>query len=224
MPKETSRFSRGRLGGWAALAVLAGVVAAAGTVRSLPEAKGPAWPSTEVRAVRFAAVGDSITQGDSPGFSVGLTGSLSWVTYARSPLDLFAGGWAAGGATTARMAANVRPVRADVLVVIGGTNDLAQGVPFSVTAANIERIVATVGAPRVIVSAIPPRDSAQGATVAFNASLKELVLAHGWEWVDAPAGVREGEQYAPGMSHDGIHPSQAGAEAPGRALDAAISR
>lgn len=223
MAKQTGRYPRGRLAGWAAAAALVGIVIVA-AVRALPADTGPAWPSTEPKAVRFAAVGDSITQGNSPDFSVGLTGSLSWVTYARSPLDLFAGGWAAGGATTARMAANVAPVKADVLVVIAGTNDLAQGVPFSVTASNIESIVATVGAPRVVVSAIPPRDSAQAATAAFNASLKEFVLAHRWEWVDAPAGVRQGEQYAAGMSLDGIHPSQAGAEALGRALDAAISR
>ncbi|KHL01800.1 hypothetical protein LK10_14560 [Sinomonas humi] len=209
---------------WAALAVLTGVVVGVGAIRSLPDSAGPTWPSSEPKVVRFAAVGDSITQGNSPDFSVGLTGSLSWVTYARSPLDLFAGGWAAGGATTARMAANVQPVKADVLVIIAGTNDLAQGVPFAVTESNIARIVETVGAPRVVVSAIPPRNSAPAATAAYNASLKAFVLAHKWEWVDAPAAVRDGEQYAAGMSLDGIHPTEAGAEALGRALDAAISR
>ena len=224
MPQETSGFGRGRLMAWAALVILAGIVVAVAAVRSVPDDAGPAWPSSEPKVVRFAAVGDSITQGNSPNFSAGLTGSLSWVTYARSPLDLFAGGWAAGGATTARMAANVEPVKADVLVVIAGTNDLAQGVPFAVTASNIEHIVETVGAPRVVVSAIPPRNSAQAETAAFNASLKAFVLAHQWEWVDAPAGVREGEQYAAGMSLDGIHPTEAGAQALGRALDAAISR
>lgn len=216
--------TRRRLGAWTAVVVLAVLVGFVATLRGEPSSAEPTWPQDQPKAVRFAAVGDSITQGNSLDFSGGVTGSLSWVTYARSPLELFAGGWAAGGATTARMAASVRPVRADVVVIIAGTNDLAQGVPFSVTASNIERIVATVGAPRVVVSAIPPRDSAQSTTAAFNASLKAFVAAQGWEWVDAAADLREGERYAPGMSLDGIHPNQAGAEALGHALDVAISR
>lgn len=229
MPNKASRFSRARLAGWVALAVLVSVVLVLGamvlgTTRSAPGDPGPARPTAGPRVIRFAAVGDSITQGNSPDFSVGLTGTLSWVTYARSSLDLFVGGWAAGGATTARMAENVEPVKADVLVIIAGTNDLAEGVPFDVTASNLERIVATVGAPRVVVSAIPPRNSVQAATVVFNASLKVFVLAHQWEWADAPAGVRDGDQYAPGMSLDGVHPSEAAAEALGRALAAAMSR
>lgn len=141
---------------------------------------------------RFVAVGDSITVGNSMNFSGGSTGNLSWVTYARSRNLVFAGGWAASGATTVRMAQSIRPVKADVLVILAGTNDLAQGVPFSVTSADLDRIVETVGAPRVIVSAIPPRDSAPAATADFNASLKDFVASRGWEWVDAPSAVRVG--------------------------------
>ena len=180
--------------------------------------------SSGTGAIRFAAVGDSITQGDSPDFSLGWTGSLSWVTYARSSTLVFSGGWAAGGATSARMAANARPVKADVLVILAGTNDLATGVPFAQTVANLERIVATVGAPRVVVSAVPPRNGSPDATVAFNVELHAAVLAHGWMWTDGPVGLREGTLYAPGMSRDGIHPNQAGAEVLGRALADAMRR
>jgi lysophospholipase L1-like esterase len=173
---------------------------------------------------RFVAVGDSITVGNSLNFGGGSTGSLSWVTYARSRNLVFAGGWAVAGATTVRMAQNIRPVKTDILVILAGTNDLAQGVPFSVTSADLDRIVETVGAPRVVVSAIPPRDSAPAATAAFNASLKDFVASRGWEWVDAPSAVRVGAMYAPGMSADGVHPTEAGAEALGRAFQAALAR
>jgi lysophospholipase L1-like esterase len=120
------------------------------------------------------------------------------------------------------MAENVRPVKADVLVILAGTNDLALGVPFSQTVANLERISRTVGATRVLVSAVPPRDSAQQATVAFNAELRRAVLAHGWLWTDATAGLAEGTRYAPGLSRDGIHPDQAGSAVLGKALAAAM--
>jgi lysophospholipase L1-like esterase len=173
---------------------------------------------------RFAAVGDSITVGNSPAFSDGFTGTLSWVTYARSKNLLFTGGWAAGGATTLRMAQSVRPVKADVLVILAGTNDLAQGLPFSETAADLNRIVAEVKAPRVVVSAIPPRDSAPTATAAFNAALHSFVVSKGWEWVDAASSLRVGAVYAPGMSQDGVHPTEAGAEVLGRAFQAALIR
>ncbi|WP_336857117.1 SGNH/GDSL hydrolase family protein [Sinomonas albida] len=172
--------------------------------------------------IRFAAVGDSITQGDSPDFSIGWTGSLSWVTYAKSPTLVFAGGWALGGAKSANMAANVGPVKADVLVILAGTNDLAVGVPFQQTVANLEHIAETVGAPRVIVSAVPPRNSAPDTTVAFNAALRAAVVGHGWTWTDAPAGLRAGTRYVPGLTRDGVHPNAAGADVLGKALAAAM--
>jgi lysophospholipase L1-like esterase len=184
----------------------------------------PSSAVTMFSSTRFVAVGDSITVGNSPAFSDGFTGTLSWVTYARSRKLLFAGGWAAGGATTLRMAQSIRPVKADVLVILAGTNDLAQGMPFSETAANLNLIVAEIGAPRVVVSAIPPRDSAPTATAAFNVTLQAFVLSRGWDWIDAPSSLRSGAVYAPGMSLDGVHPTGAGAEALGKAFQAALIR
>lgn len=170
------------------------------------------------RSVTFAAVGDSITNADSPDFAGLRVGEASWVRYAVGPGLEFAGGWARGGARTADMAAAARPVRADVLVVISGTNDLAHGVPFDAIAANIAAIAETVGATRVLVSAIPPRDDAPGVAEEFNRQLEPFVAAQGWTFVDAMADLRDGEKYAAGMSDDGLHPSRRAAEILGRTL------
>ncbi|WP_422933648.1 SGNH/GDSL hydrolase family protein [Sinomonas sp. P47F7] len=205
-----------------AVALLAMAIFAWLAVLADPAAAHQDAPAGHSGVIRFAAVGDSITQGDSPDFSTGWTGGLSWVTYAKSPTLVFAGGWALGGAKTANMAANVKPVTADVLVILAGTHDLAVGVPFGQTVANLERIAQTAGAPRVIVSAVPPRNGAPDATVAFNAALRAAVLAHGWTWTDATAGLREGTHYVPGLTRDGIHPNGMGAEVLGKALAAAM--
>ncbi len=50
------------------------------------------------------------------------------------------------GATTADMLKNVQLVDdADVLVILAGTNDSAQGVPFESTARNMQKIAVKVG-------------------------------------------------------------------------------
>ncbi|MEA5453556.1 SGNH/GDSL hydrolase family protein [Sinomonas sp. JGH33] len=194
---------------------------ASGEPSGIAAAGERAWPPVQ-HLVRFAAIGDSITYANSPDFLGGRTGSLSWITYAVGPDLRFVGGWARGGATTEVMAANAGPEDADVLAIIAGTNDVARNVPFSVTAANLEKIVATVGARRVVVSAIPPRnDNAQG-TEAFNEALELFVAQRGWTFVDAVAGVRDGERYAAGMSDDGVHPSEEGARIIGTALGQAL--
>lgn len=175
-----------------------------------------------VATVRFAAVGDAITLADSTDFAAGQSGALSWVTYAAGPNLLFAGGWAAAGATTAKIAANVKPLDVDVLAIVAGTNDITQGVPFAQTAANLDKIVGMVGARRVVLSAIPPRDTDPRSATEFNASLRTLAAQRQWTFVDAPAGVRGGEVYAAGMTLDGVRPTKDAAQIIGKAVAAAI--
>ncbi|MDQ4501751.1 SGNH/GDSL hydrolase family protein [Sinomonas sp. ASV322] len=212
---------------WATIPTLGGsAVVQAGPARpsgtAEQDAPGePVWPAPQ-HVARFAAIGDSITYANSPDFLGGRTSSLSWITYAVGPELRFVGGWARGGATTAVMAANATPEDADVLAIIAGTNDLAQQVPFSATAANLEKIVATVGTKRVVVSAIPPRNDNPQGTAAFNQTLERFVVQRGWTFVDAVAGVRDGERYAAGMTDDGVHPSERGARIIGRALGLAL--
>ncbi|WP_336854998.1 SGNH/GDSL hydrolase family protein [Sinomonas albida] len=167
-------------------------------------------------------MGDAITEADSSDFAGGQTGSQSWVTYATSPNLVFSGGWAAAGATTGKIAANVKPLDVDALVIVAGTNDVTQGVSFAQTTANLDQIVAAVGAKRVVVSAIPPRDSTPRTTSAFNASLRQLAIQRHWAFVDAAAGVRNGDVYAPGMTFDGVRPTKEAAQIIGKAIAGAI--
>ncbi|MDD9208145.1 SGNH/GDSL hydrolase family protein [Georgenia sp. 10Sc9-8] len=186
---------------------------------------GGARPSPEPpgsTALRIAAVGDSITDANSPDFAGGELGEESWVSHAVGDGVAFAGGWAQWGATTAQMAAGAQPVDADVLVVLAGTNDVTAGIPFDETAANIAEIAATVDAPRVLISAVPPIDPDPALATELNANLEALAVAREWEFVDAPAEAREGDRFAPGMSEDGVHPTAQGARVIGAAVRAAL--
>ena len=158
-------------------------------------ASGPATgnPSPAPSAVaafgRFAAVGDSITDADSPAFAAGDLGAASWTTYVVDDGFAFAGGWAEWGATTAMMADSVGPVDADVLVVLAGTNDVAFGIPFEDSAANLERIVEVVGIEDVLVVSIPPMDANPAGADVFNDRLEAFADDRGWRFVDASAGL-----------------------------------
>lgn len=159
------------------------------------------------KAITVAAIGDSVTEGNSPDFNNGKLGTLSWPS-ALPDGEQFVGGWAKKGSTTQVMLDNVKPTTADVLVIIAGTNDLGK-LPFATSAANIQSIVQKSGVKRVIVSSIPPRDADPASAVDYNAQLEPFVKAQGWEFVDAMAGVRTADnQYNPGMTIDGTHPTE----------------
>jgi lysophospholipase L1-like esterase len=166
----------------------------------------------------LAVVGDSISEADSADFAAGILGRASWVSHAVGDGIRFAGGWAVSGALTSQMARGARPVDADVLVVLAGTNDVYRGLPFAACAANLRSIVEAVGARRVVVSSIPPIDVEPTLVTTYNQQLQELAAASGWEFVDAMAGIRRGDRFADGMSLDGVHPTVAAAEAIGAAV------
>jgi lysophospholipase L1-like esterase len=171
--------------------------------------------------VRVGIFGDSISEANSPDFNNGKFGSTSWVSHLGEGFA-FTGGWAKSGARTSDMLAYAKPLTADVLVVIAGTNDYATGVPFSETAENLDKILATAGVQRVIVSAVPPNDFDPVAATAFNERLTAHVRARGWVFIDAMSGLRSGDRFASGMTSDGVHPSEAGAKIIGTALSEAI--
>ncbi len=205
-------------------ALLALVLACCGPAQR-DEATEPSMAPTSPGAMRLAVVGDSITDADSRDLSGGRPGPGSWVFYAAGGEVAFVGGWAEWGATTAQMAAAARPVPADVLVILAGTNDAGSGVPFAQTAAHLVAVADAVGAQRVVLSAVPPIDAAPEVATELNARLSGLARDHGWEWVDAAAGLRDGDRFAPGMSTDGLHPTRAGARVIGGAVrDALLAR
>ncbi len=171
----------------------------------------------------FAAVGDSITDADSPDFAAGDLGAASWATYVVDDGFAFAGGWAEWGATTAMMADSVGPIEADVLVVVAGTNDVAFGIPFDESAANLDRIIDAVGIEDVVVVSIPPMDAFPDGAEAYNERLDDLAGDRGWRFVDASAGLRTADgRFSDGMSSDGLHPSVDGARVLGEAIAAAL--
>ena len=182
--------------------------------RAAAPTPAPARPD----ATRLAVVGDSITEADSPDFGSGDLGPESWVHHAVGEDLVLVGGWARWGATTSQMAGAVEPVDADVLVILAGTNDVGSGATHASTLANLREIAGTVGAPEVVLSAVPPIDAAPELATDLNAALEDLARQEGWSWVDAPAGLRDGDRFAEGMASDGLHPTREGARVLGEAI------
>lgn len=172
----------------------------------------------------LTVVGDSLTAAGAD-LDAGEFSELTWLRDVVAAGIRWAGGWARPGATTSDMLTHVQPVpEADVVVILAGTNDLALGIPFREIADNLRQIATTVDAPRVIVASIPPLARLPGAPPAFNAQLAELAHQECWEFVDASAGLRVGEEWADGMTFDGVHPTADGQRVLGAALvDAIVS-
>ncbi|GGI44008.1 Lysophospholipase L1 [Agromyces flavus] len=191
----------------AACVVLAGCAPADEPARSDPPAT-----NRPTNGPTFAAVGDSITDADSGDFAAGDLGPASWARYVHDAGYGFAGGWAEWGATTARMAESATSVDADALVLLAGTNDVAFGVPFAETSANLGRIVEQVGIDEVVIASVPPMDAFPEGADELNERLEELADDRGWRFVDASAGLRTDDgTFREGMSFDGLHPSEQGA-------------
>jgi hypothetical protein len=169
----------------------------------------------------YVAVGDSITAGKDLGVdSLDTPGATSWSngqTAAR--LDLL-GGWAVPGTTTADMRANVVPTPADVLVLLGGTNDPARGIPCETTVANLRGISDTVGARTTLLVAIPPNDADPAGRDALNAHLAALAGQAGWRFVDPWTTVDWNGAWTPGATVEGIHPTPEVAYNIGRVITA----
>jgi len=157
---------------------------------------------------RFVVVGDSNTAVNSPDLAAGRIGDASWVSVLTSSGYQFAGGWAVGGTPSGTQAEGLAPVEgADLLLIMTGTNDLGQGVPFADTITHIDAMVAKAPAGRVVLLAIPPRDvETSPSSVEFNAALQQLASERGWEFFDGLGFLRDpAGGFVDGTSSDGIH-------------------
>ncbi len=171
----------------------------------------PAVPTTAAGPeVAFGAVGESVTEVNSPDFPAGQIGSDSWVSIAGGSGLRYVGGWAKGAATTRTMLNNVRPISAEVLVILAGTADISQKVPFVTSSANLSAIAKIVGSPRVVVCSIPPVTENPAKGTNYNAQLQTFAASVGWEWLDCSAGLRNGDVYVPSLTNDGVLPNPAG--------------
>jgi len=183
-----------------------------------PRAEGGAAPAAAAGDLRVAVVGDSLSAGRSRFLGNGLD-DKSWMTYAQGDGIEFAGGWAKAGATVEEMAAAVSPVDADLLVLMGGTNDVRLGTSFAQARSSYESIIETVGADRVLIAAIPPYERAPEAATTYDVDLASWAYGEGYAVVD-PWTFARGDDglFAPGASADGIHPTYSGYARLGRAF------
>ncbi|MCX6422029.1 MAG: SGNH/GDSL hydrolase family protein [Actinobacteria bacterium] len=167
-------------------------------------------------------IGDSITLGTSD-FANGFVGDWSWfyalVNAPDAPVA-FAGGVADNGMRTSWMAEHVWDAlskQPDMLIVLGGTNDIAPGADPATSLANLQRIVdaAAQAGVKVAVCTIPPSDkpNVDELTRAYNDALKVWADSTGIILLDTAAPLRgpEGVGWAPELTTDGTHPSPEGA-------------
>jgi acyl-CoA thioesterase-1 len=167
----------------------------------------PLPPAAETDVITVVVVGDSITAGTGPTDRADTPGPQSWLNGAwGAPLE-FRGGWAVPGATTEQMQAGAAGLAADVLVLLGGTNDLATGVGWPASQEHLLGVVAAVAVGHVVLSAIPPSNSFPAPALDYNAQLAALALQQGWEFVDPWTAVNQAGSFAPGTSPDGVHPT-----------------
>lgn len=172
------------------------------------------YPANPIMPRTFGAIGDSITAWSAAqGWN---TQTTSWTNFVPTAGLCFAGGWAQGGAATSWMLSNARPLLADTLVLMGGSNDIYGNVPIATTLANIEAIVAAAGTPHTLILAIPPYDARVADATTLNAALVALAASHSWSFVDPWAAFRASSgAWVVGAAVDGVHPTPATQQAAG---------
>jgi lysophospholipase L1-like esterase len=187
-------------------------------------------PGTGAPAAVF--VGDSITRGNSD-LAAGRLGSRSWftelVTGADAPLA-YAGAIAENGRSTAWMADHVDDALAldpDLLVVLGGTNDVAAQVPPELIVLNLRRMAeaADEAGVAMAVATIPPLDvdGVDAEVAAANDAIRAFAAGAGVTLLDTgPAVAGPDGAWRPGLTDDGIHPNAEGAQRMAAAAAAAF--
>ena len=157
-------------------------------------------------------MGDSNTTGFRGTLEAGVEARAAWVALLPPERFEWVGGWAQDGATTTVMAENAPLIEnADVVVIMGGTNDLAYGLSFESSAAALDQIAGRAGPALVVVAGIAPFDIRPAAAVTFNDHLGQLASDRGWLFIDPWRTLRadDGTWVAPHRT-DGVHTSPAG--------------
>ena len=186
-------------------------------------------PESDDGPVGTVFVGDSITAGFTAQM-VSPDDSHSWVTYAvaddRSPWDRHAV-VAQAGRTLGQMAAGfegqVLSRDPEAVVVMGGTNDVALGVPVEESVAALRSMVtgAQDRGATVWIIAPPPLDPSYGDLSALVDAQAELADELGVAFVDVRDELSGADgAWADGLSFDGVHPSEEGAR---RLADAVLA-
>ena len=142
------------------------------------------------------------------------------------------------GNTTAQMLARVQAViddNPDVVVMLGGTNDILAGVSSATTIANLSNTIAALlagGVRLIALGTVPPSTSYDTATEKMaRATINDWVRKQGRDnprvvpvmW-DAPLTNPTDGLPRAGVLYDGIHPNGSGAAFMGKALANALAR
>lgn len=214
----------------AAVAVLAAALAGCTAAPPPPTAPRGLADAEDRRdresVIRVAFAGDSLTAGCMQVLEEGAD-PCSWTGAAdAAPGVHVVGGWAEWGAPASRIAEEIEPVDAEVLVILAGSNDAMIGIPLEEELVALDAIVATVGAADVLLIALPPVDSlARDGDVVFrNAALEQRAENRGWAWLDPWRGFVERDPYVwrPGITNDGIHPGEGTQAAVGQRIADAV--
>lgn len=184
-----------------------------------PTLQPPVHVTPRHAPITVAVVGDSISawNGTSP---IAHTWTMDLST---GPVVVdYSQGFAHGGYRLAQMAASLQPTHADVLVVLGGTNDVGSktlnpadtwGTSLVDMQASLTQIVAESGAKTVIIDAIPPLNAQPTAAALWNTTEQQMAIANGWTYFDPWTQLRDpAGGYVPSLTLDGIHPNDVGSQ------------
>jgi lysophospholipase L1-like esterase len=226
-------------------AALAGAVVAAIVVPRRDDAdarpgsgeSGAPTPSTStyvpVTRLRVAAIGDSLTLHDDNPAEGQLNNSwFAQVLRADASLEYTYNAGIAGNRTDQmrdRVAGDVLVHDPDLVFVLGGVNDLANGVPVADILANLRDVVRQIreSGARVVIGTTTPwnQNPRPSRLVELNAGIRALAAELGLTLVDFHAAtVGADGRWLPDTTRDGLHPNQAGAELMAQAALAALQR
>jgi lysophospholipase L1-like esterase len=173
-------------------------------------------------------MGDSITEGwmdKRPGF------------FTRGRVDR-----GIGGQTTPqmvlRMISDVVDLKPRAVHIMAGTNDIAGNTGPMTPEMTVDNILAMIDIAqrhriRVLLASIPPAAKfpwrpeieTRHAIAALNLRLRDLARRTGATWVDYHPVLDDGSgAMQPGLSSDGVHPTQAGYDAMATVLEPAVRR
>ncbi|MFD1715041.1 SGNH/GDSL hydrolase family protein [Amnibacterium flavum] len=208
----------------AALALVSLLAGCAGVDPVRPAVLPTPSPSVSTPTT-FAVVGDSLSAGCVP-YPGTTPDDCSWIFSADDDPRLeYVGGWVQSGAQSTLMAESVSPGRADVLVILAGTNNVFGNVPLSRLQTDLDSITDTVESRDVLLLAIPPMESEAGTTTVadVNAYLKLLAADRGWNYFDPWSEYRaEDGHWVTGVAPDGVHPTADIQQTTGRRIAAYI--
>jgi hypothetical protein len=163
--------------------------------------------------VRMAVVGDSLSSGSTQRLeTIAQADAGTWVSTAiQNDKVAYAGGWAQWGSTSTQQATAVYPVDCDLLVMLTGTNDIRSNIDFNQQMLDMNHIANVLGAPRVLVLALPPNNKFASESLVRdrNIQLQQYATVRGWDFYDPWSGFRNGERWVTGANMDDYHPTNA---------------